>query len=153
MVKAAGTGPANATLPPPVFSGAEGMTGHEEEMRFAEAVAGAIGRLRRDLETFHPNRPAIAFALAGETHAVMMQQWRQYPAEMQIALLTALQEEATGLLHQLHALSARIAPSNGYMYGLQDDAIRLEAQAEIALEEIHRIEAELQAFGTGEILQ
>jgi hypothetical protein len=80
----------------------------------------------------------------------MMQHWREYSTEAQMALLTALHEDATGLLRQLQADSARIVPANGIMFGLQDEAIKLEAQTDITLEEIRRIEAEQRALETGE---
>jgi hypothetical protein len=67
--------------------------------------------------------------------------------------LAALLEEASGLLRQFQAQLARIVPANGYMYGLQDEAIKLEAQTDIALEEIRRIEAALSALEAGGALQ
>ena len=124
----------------------------QESTQVAELVAAAIARMRRDMEKYHPNDPAIAYAFVGETHGAMTHQWRQYPADAQIALLAALQKEAVGLLHQLQAPCARIALTNGYMYGLQDEAIKLETQAEIAIEEIHRIEAELHALSARDAL-
>jgi hypothetical protein len=121
--------------------------------QFAEIISAAITRLRRDLDTYHPNKPALAFALAGETHDAMLQRWRRYPPAAQTALLTAYREEASELLRQLQARIARIVPTNGYMYGLQDEAMKLEAQAEIALEEVRRIETALHALDIGEVLQ
>jgi hypothetical protein len=121
--------------------------------QIAEIAASAIERLHRDLETYHPSKPAIAFAMAGETHKATRHQWCQYPHEAQTALWMALRDAATGLLQQLQTRSARIVPANGYMYGLQDEAIKLEVQAEITLEEIHRIEAALRALDPGETLQ
>ena len=119
----------------------------------AELVAAAIARLRGDLEMYRPSKPAIAYALAGETHAAMLQRWRQHSRAVQAALLAAFLTEASELMRQIHARIARIAPSHGYMFGLQDEAIKLEAQADITLEEIRRIEAELNALRAGEALQ
>jgi hypothetical protein len=152
MVKAADNGAASAAAPLPPYTGRD-ITADQDTAQIMELVALAFARLQRDLETYHPNKPALTYALAGESHAVMLQKWRQYPRAAQSALLTALLDEASGLLHQLQARIARVVPSNGYMFGLQDEAIRLETQADITLEEIRRIEAELRLLETGEALQ
>lgn len=152
MVKAVDNGAVSAAMPLPNYTGRD-MAAEHDVAQIMELVATAFARLRRDLETYHPNKPGLAYALAGETHAAMLQKWRQYPPAAQSALLSAFLEEATGLLHQLQARLARVAPTNGYMYGLQDEAIRLETQADITLEEIRRIEAELRAFQGGNPLQ
>ena len=162
MVKAADNGTASAALPLPSYAShnmaahdlaAHDLAAEHDAAQIMELVTTAFTRLRRDLETYHPNKPALAYALAGETHAVMLQRWRQYPPPAQAALLTAFMDEVSGLLHQLQARIARVAPTNSYMYGLQDEAIKLETQADITLEEIHRIEAELRVLETGEPLQ
>lgn len=152
MIKAVNKSAAGAALPLPDFTRPD-TAAEQDSTQIAEIVTGTIERLHRDLETYHPSKPAIAFALAGETHKAMRQQWGPYPAEAQAALWAALLEATTALLHQFQTRSARIVPDNGYMYGLQDEAIKLEVQAEIILEEIHRIEAELRAFDIGEVLQ
>jgi hypothetical protein len=150
MVKAVDNGAASAALP---LTNYPTVNMVDASLHITELVATAFARLSRDLETYHPTKPAIAYALAEETHAVTLQRWRQYPPAAQTALLTALLEEASELLRQLQARIARIAPTNGYMYGLQDEAIKLEAQADVALEEIHRIEADLSALEAGGALQ
>jgi hypothetical protein len=152
MVKAVDSGAASAAQPLPHYV-RDDMADERDAPQIMEQVATAFARLRRDLDTYHPNKPALAYALAGETHTVMLQRWRQYPPPAQAALLTAFLDETSSLLHQLQARIARIAPSNGYMYGLQDEAIKLETQADITLEEIRRIEAELRLLETGEPLQ
>ena len=152
MVKAVDSGAASAAQPLPHYAGHE-MAGERGMAEIVEQVATAFARLRRDLDTYHPNKPALAYALAGETHSVILQRWRQFSPSAQAALLTAFLDETSGLLHQLQARIARVAPSNGYMYGLQDEAIKLETQADITLEEIHRLEAELRLLETGEALQ
>lgn len=152
MVKAVDNGAASAALPLPNYASHD-MAAERDTAQIMELVASAFTRLRRDLDTYHPNKPALAYALAGETHTVMLQRWRQYPLADQAALLTAFLDEASGLLHQLQARIARVAPTNGYMYGLQDEAIKLETQADVTLEEIRRIEADLRALETGEALQ
>ncbi len=151
MVKAVDNGAASAALQIPNYAGHD--MAERDATQIVEVVATAFARLRRDLDTYHPNKPALAYALAGETHAVILQKWRQYPQPAQSALLTAFLDETSGLLQQLQARIARVAPSNGYMYGLQEEAIKLEAQADITLEEIRRIEAELRVLETGEGLQ
>jgi hypothetical protein len=152
MVKVVDKSAAGAALPLPDYSRPDAAAQHDST-QIEEIVAGAIERLHRDLDSYNPAKHAIAFALAGETHKAMQQQWSEYPFEAQAALWTALQEAATGLLQQLQARSARIVPANGFMYGLQDEAIKLEVQAEIILEEIHRTEAELRRLNIGEVLQ
>lgn len=124
-----------------------------EPPQIAEIATAASARLRRDLETYHPNNPALAYALAGETHAVTLHRWSQYTDETQAALLSVFLEQSSELLRQLQARLGRMVPSNGYMYGQQDEAIKLETQADIVLEEIRRIEAALQACRLGEALQ
>ncbi len=152
MVKAVDSGADSGAQPLPHYAGHD-MAAEHDTAQITEQVATAFARLRRDLDTYHPNKPALAYALAGETHTVTLQKWRQYPPPAQAALLTAFLDEASSLLHQLQARIARVAPSNGYMYGLQDEAIKLETQADITLEEIRRIEAELRLLETGESLQ
>jgi hypothetical protein len=152
MVKAVDNGAAGAALPAHEYASRDFGTG-QISPQFAEIVSAAVTRLRRDLETYHPNKPALAFALAGETHDALLQRWGKYPPAAQTALLTALLDEATELLRQLQARIARIVPTNGYMFGLQDDAMKLEAQAEITMEEVRRIEAALDALDVGEVLQ
>ena len=75
------------------------------------------------------------------------------PQTVQITLLAALLDEATTLLHQLQARIAQIPSNHGYMYGLQDEAIRLETQADIAPEGIRHIESDLNPLKTGLLLQ
>jgi alanine-alpha-ketoisovalerate/valine-pyruvate aminotransferase len=143
---------ASAAHPLPDYA-REGAAVQHDSTPIKEAVASAIERLRRDLDSYHPSKHAIAFALAGETHKTTHHQWCQHAPEAQIALWLALQEAATGLLQQLQSRSARMVPDNGFMYGLQDEVLKLEVQAEITLEEIHRIEDELRALDVGETLQ
>lgn len=107
----------------------------------------------RDLERFHPNKPALAYALAGETHAALMQKWRLYAKPIQQALLTALRDDLSDLLRRLQSRLARVAPDHGYMFGLHEEAIKLETQADITLEEIRRLEAALHALELGTALQ
>ena len=152
MVKAVDNGAASAAFPLTNYPNHDMSDGHEV-LQITELVTGAVARLRRDLDTYHPNKPALAYALTGETHAVTLQKWSLYPLAAQEALLTALLEEAFTLLHQLQAHIARMVPTNGYMFGLQDEAIKLETQADITLEEIHRLEAALQGLKTGKALQ
>jgi hypothetical protein len=152
MVNTPDKGTAASAVPLPDYGASDHAAEHDAAM-ITELVATAIARLNRDVSAYHQNKPAIAYALAGETHAAIMHQWRQYKPEAQIALLAALLDEATALLHQLQLLSARIVPSNGYMFGLQDEAMKLEAQADITLEEIHRIEAELRVLKANNTLQ
>jgi len=152
MVKAIDNGAANAAPPISNYAGHD-MAAERDAVQIIELVATAFARLQRDLDTYHPNKPALAYALAGETHSVILQNWRKYPLAAQSTLLSAFLDETSGLLHQLQARIARVAPSNGYMYGLQDEAIKLETQADITLEEIRRIEAELRVLETGEALQ
>ena len=152
MVKAVDNGAASAALPLANYSN-DDMPDGQESLQITALVADAAELLRRDIEAYHPNKPAIAYALVGETHAVILQRWHQHPPAAQGALLTALLEEASGLLRQFQAQLARIVPANGYMYGLQDEAIKLEAQTDIALEEIRRIEAALSALEAGGALQ
>ena len=152
MVKAVDNSAASAAQPLPHYAGHD-MAAERDETQITEQVATAFARFRRDLDTYHPNKPALAYALAGETHTVILQTWRQYPPAAQAALLTAFLDETSSLLHQLQTRIARVAPTNGYMYGLQDEAIKLETQADVTLEEIHRIEAELRVLETGKPLQ
>ena len=152
MVKIADNCAVKLTPSLPAYTGDEIATGYGSPP-IAEIAASALTRLRRDLETYHPNRPALSYALAGETHQGTLLKWRQYPPETQLALLAAFLDGASDLLHQLQARLARMVPTNGYMYGLQDEAIRLETQADITLEEIRRIETALQALSTGTAVQ
>jgi hypothetical protein len=152
MVKAVDNGAAGAALP--LQNYAPHDIGVEPEWaQFMDLVPVAFARLRRDLEAYNPTKPAIAYALVGETHSAILHGWREYSSEIQAALLTALLEEASGFLHQLQARIARVVPTNSYMFGQQEDAMMLEAQVDITLEEIHRIEAELRMLKTGEALQ
>jgi hypothetical protein len=152
MVKIADNRAASLTPPLPAYAGHEAATGYGSPP-IADIAASALTRLRRDLETYHPNRPALSYALAGETHQVTLGDWRQYPPETQLALLAAFLDGASELLRQLQARLARMVPTNGYMYGLQDEAIKLETQADITLEEIRRIETALAALNTGASVQ
>jgi hypothetical protein len=152
MVKAVDNGAAGAAVPLPNYTKRD-LVAEDDGIQISELAAAAFTRLRRDLEAYDPTKPAIAYALAGETHAAILHTWREYPSGAQTALLTALLEEASGLLQQIQARAARVAPTNGYMYGQQEEAMKLEAQADITVEEIHRIEAELGVLGTGEALQ
>jgi hypothetical protein len=136
----------------PAYTEHEAATGYGSPP-IAEIAASALTRLRRDLETYHPNRPALSYALAGESHQVTLVDWQQYPPETQLALLESFLDGASELLRQLQARLARMVPTNGYMYGLQDEAIKLEAQADITLEEIRRIETAVQALSTGGAVQ
>jgi hypothetical protein len=152
MVKAVDNGAAGAALPLPNYAKHRIVT-ERDSAQIIELVPIAFARLRHDLDKYNPTKPAIAYALVGETHLAILHGWRQYPPATQAALLAALLEEVTGLLHQLQVRIARVAPTHGYMYGQQDEAIKLETQTDIALEEIHRIEAELRALEIGEALQ
>jgi hypothetical protein len=152
MVKAVGNGAVRAAQPFSNYGSAD-IAAEMQSPQIAEMVAAALTRLRRDLETFHPNKPALAYALAGETHVAMLQRWRHHPPAAQTALLVAFLKETSELLRQLQARTARIGPTNGYMFGLQDEAIKLEVQADITLEEIRRIEADIHELELGEALQ
>lgn len=152
MVKAVNNGAAAATQAAPPYV-SRGTMAELDASQVTELVSAAAALLRRDLEMCHPNKPAIAYALAGETHAAMLLKWRQHPPAVQATLLTALMEEATGLLRQLQARIARIVPAHGYMFGMQDEAMKLETQVEIAMEEIRRIDADLRGLKTQEVLQ
>lgn len=152
MVKIADNSAVNLNPSFPNYAGHEVATGYKSPL-ITEKAASAVTRLRRDLETYHPDRPALAYALAGETHQATLQGWRQYPPETQVALLAAFLDDASELLRQLQARLARMVPANGYMNGLEDEAIKLETQADIALEEIRRIETALEALNTGHALQ
>jgi hypothetical protein len=152
MVKIADNSAVNLNPSLPNYARHEVATGYKSPP-ITEKAASAVTRLRRDLETYHPNRPALAYALAGETHQSTLQDWRQYPPETQAALLGAFLEGASELLRQLQAKLARMVPTNGYMYGLQDEAIKLETQADITLEEIRRMETALEALNTGRAVQ
>lgn len=151
MAKTTNHGVAAASAPVQSYADPNAADG-AGSTQIAELAAAAIARLQRDIESYHPNNPAIAFALTGETHAAIRHKWSQYPPDVQTALWTALQEAATSLLHQFHEWNARLVPANGYMYGLQDEIMKIEAQAEIALEEIHRIEVELRVLIAGDVL-
>jgi hypothetical protein len=150
MVKSANS---NAAFSQLNFAGHELLQPERQPPQIAEIATAASTRLRRDLETYHPNNPALAYALVGETHAATLQRWSQYTDETQAALLTIFLEQSTELLRQFQARLGRMVPSNGYMYGQQDEAIKLETQADIVLEEIRRIEAALQPLKVGEALQ
>jgi hypothetical protein len=152
MVKIADNRAVSLSPSLPAYTGREVAAGYGSPP-IKEIAAAALTRLRRDLETFHPNRPALSYALAGETHQVTLVDWRQYPTETQLALLEAFLDGASELLRQLQARLARMVPTNGYMFGLQDEAIKLETQADITLEEIRRIETALRALGTGAAVQ
>jgi hypothetical protein len=152
MEKAAHNDAAGAALPLQNYTRHD-MGIEQDSAQFMELVPVAFARLRHDLERYNPTKPAIAYALVGETHSAILHGWRQYPPATQAILLAALLEETTGLLHQQQVRIARVAPTNGYMYGQQDEAIKLETQADITMEEIHRIEAELRVLEAGEALQ
>jgi hypothetical protein len=153
MVKAIDNGTVN-TAQALVSYGTQNIEREFDETEITKLAAGALERLRRDLESYHPTKPAIAYALAGETHKVTVRKWRQnHPPAVQSALLSALLDEAAVLLRQLQTQIAKIVPSNGYMFGMQDEAIKLETQADITLEEIHRLEADLRALDMGEVVQ
>jgi hypothetical protein len=106
-----------------------------------DAVEIAVSRLRRDIERFKPDRPAVIYALIGETHKAIMEDWRESGdlAEHMECLL----EEMTALMRRLHAAAVSGYPANG---GGMADRVRLEIQADVALEEVRRIELELQAL-------
>ncbi len=104
------------------------------------AVSSAIARLRRDLDRLRLDRPAVAYALLGETHRAIMEDWRGAEgggcSNGLAAWLECLREEAAGLMHQLHVLSV----SGGTP---EAERARLTMQADMALEEIRRIEGEI----------
>lgn len=130
-----------------------GQTGQISAVPVVELASAAISRLRRDMDKYKPDRPAVVYALAGETHATIMQEWRGHEHGIFTALLNALLDETLSVAKGLQAEAARIAPMNGYMYGLQDEAIRLEALLDILHEEILRIEAELRRHHARQPLQ
>lgn len=142
MVKAAGNATHGAAPPTPTYPGPDMGAG----IQVADVVAAAAARFRRDLETYRPGNPALAYALTGETHTVMLHRWRQYPRAAQVEMLKALLEDAAAFRGHLQAQLARITPTNGFMFGQQDEAIKLETQADITMEEIQRIEAALRAL-------
>ncbi len=125
------------------------LPGVPETAAMAE-IGTAVAKLRHDLDACHPNNPSLAYALAAETHAAMQHKWHHYPQETRAALLLAFLKEVSGVQHQLRTRIARIEPENGYMFGLQDEAMKLEAQAEILQEEINRAEADLQTLLAGD---
>lgn len=107
-------------------------------------VAQAIARLRGDVERFRADRPAVAYALLSETHQAIMGDWRaaggKVPADDLAHWLECLLEAATALMHRLHveAVSPPTAADSG-----AGERGRLAAQADMVLEEVRRIEAEL----------
>ena len=117
-----------------------------------DLVDAALARFRHDLEMYQPTGPAIVYAMARETHLATLQRWRQYPPASQSVLLKALLKAAAGLLREFRARHARIAPTHGHMYGQQEEALKLETLADITVEEVRRIEAELSMLQTGEAL-
>ncbi|WP_297494345.1 hypothetical protein [Acidocella sp.] len=112
----------------------------------AELAGAAIMRFRGDLETCLPGKPALAYALADETHAAMLKRWRRYPQDIQEAILAAFLEETCELLHQIQARTELTVAHHGHMFGMQEEVVRLETQADITLEEVHRIERDLAAL-------
>ncbi len=147
MVKSADNTARNVSFP---FSSHIGgrVSGASAAAPIAE-ITTAMTRLHRDLDACHPNNPSLAYALAAETHAAIRQKWSQYPQEAQAALLLAFLKEIAELQNQLQVRMTRLVPANGYMFGLQDEAMKLEAQTEILQEESSRAEADLQALLAG----
>jgi hypothetical protein len=101
-------------------------------------MAAALAKLRRDVERFRPALPGIAYALMGETHKAIMEDWREAGwAQADGCLETQLEcllGEVTRQMRRLHTAS---------ISDPADDRARLQAQADMMLEEIRRIEAEL----------
>lgn len=143
---------AGAAVPSAAFASPDTAAEHGS-LQVAELVAVAIERLRRDLDAYHPHSPAIDSAMVRETHASILRQWHQHPPAAQTALLTALQEDAIGLLRQLQLRSARLVLADSYIHGLQDEAVMLEALTAIMLEEIYRIAADLRRLNAAHTLQ
>ena len=119
----------------------------------SELAANAMARLRHDLDCYKPDKPFIAYALAGETHAIIIQEWRATHPAIFTKMLVALLDETVTLARSLQSETARFGPTNSFMYGLQDELIRLETQTDIVNEEIRRIEAEIRRQYRGQSVQ
>jgi len=107
-------------------------------------VASAVARLRADVDKLQPDHLDETYALLAETHATILAAWRANPRCQ--ALLEALRGELIALVDEYHAYAARALPVNGYMYGISDEAVRCDTQADVMLDEVRHLEAEAAAL-------
>ncbi len=135
---------AGATGAPPVALPFPDVThGGEPEQPMPE-VAAAVARLRADVDKLKPDNLEETYALLTETHQAIIKNWRGRPQCQ--ALLEALRRELIALVDEYHADAARALPVNGYMFGMSEDAMRCDTQADVMLDEARQLEAEAAAL-------
>ena len=117
--------------------------GGEPEQPMPE-VAAAVARLRADVDKLKPDNLEETYALLTETHQAIIKNWRGRPQCQ--ALLEALRRELIALVDEYHADAARALPVNGYMFGMSEDAMRCDTQADVMLDEARQLEAEAAAL-------
>lgn len=111
-------------------------------------VVSALVRLRRDLDRFNAERPAVTYALVGETHKAIIEEWRNGTSPSAfLSLLRAFHAESLGLMRQYQRAAAISLPPNGFMFGVSDEMVGYETQADIMREEVTRLENEIKVMG------
>ena len=115
-----------------------------EPARLMPEVAAAVARLRADVDKLKPDDLDETYALLTETHQAIIKNWRARPQCQ--ALLEALRRELIALVDEYHADAARALPVNGYMFGISEDAMRCDTQADVMLDEARQLEAEAAAL-------
>ncbi|MGO9817722.1 MAG: hypothetical protein ACLPJJ_03990 [Acidocella sp.] len=130
---------AGATGAPPVALPFPQMTHGGESVQPMPEVAAAVARLRADVDRLRPDRLDETYALLDETRRDIIKNWRGHPRCQ--AMLEALRRELIALVDEYHEQADRALPVNGYMFGMSEDAMRCDTQADMMLDEAHQLEA------------
>lgn len=129
-----------ATGVPPMFTGMP----YGEAAQPMPEVAAAVARLRADVDRLKPDHLDETYALLTETHRSIIENWRARPQCQE--MLEVLRHELIALVDEYHDCAARALPVNGYMFGVSEDAMRCDTQADVMLDEVRRLETEAAAL-------
>jgi hypothetical protein len=96
------------------------------------------------VDKIKPDHLDETYALLAETHRAIIDDWRGHPQCQE--LLEALRHELIMLVDEYHDCAERVLPVNGYMFGVSEDAMRCDTQADVMLDEVRQLEAEAAAL-------